>query len=366
MGDQLTSLKDGQVAKLNLSELPLAGLASGILLYVSGQEQHKAETGQPHSNNRWLKILGEGSLLYGVLATTQNLYPVIGGGLLAYTWGKADSVLKKVYETVDIGISLVASAVGVLFGMGVSASAKTHDFKDLFNALESKQILTELNQFKPSQTQHLKGDRKKLSAYEKKIQSTIKALYEKLNDPIQESTESHRDRILKKYKALTDKKNPMSTADKNRLLKHTEAFFNQLRPLVDTLEKEFTAQHQANIKNVGKKQLAELAHLIKRSTHGHVKLARAMNPIFGAIILGTVAQAFISKPIKALFGRLFPRLNGVNINMPERTFLFDNAHQQVGRSDFSNPLYMPHYDVGSELNHHLVGGPAGHKFGWGT
>lgn len=345
MGNQLSTLKEGQIARLNLSELPLAALASGILLYVTGQETYKAETGQPYDKSRWAKMLAEGGMLYGILATTQNLYPVITGGILAYKWGKASSILQKMYETIDIGISMAASAVGILFGMGVTASSRTHDVKALHQHLQSSEMLSQLKHFStqitpPQQTPQQAGQ------YQQRLKDIADKLYTLID--------SKKNALNQNHAQLTNTQASLSSVDRKRILKETQQLMDDMKPMIDALSKEFETQHLANMSDVGKRQLAELAQTVKRSTAGLTKMARALNPVFGAIILGVVAQAFISKPLKALMGKMFPGLNTVNVEMPERTFIFDNAHQHINAANTNN-YYAPAFDPGSELSHHLIG-----------
>lgn len=357
LGDQIGMLQKGQILSLNLSELPLAGLASGILLYITGQEIHKADTGQPYAENRWAKILGEGSVLYGILATTKNLYPVLGGGLLAYTWGKADSILKKVYSTVDIVTSLLASAAGVLFGLGVQSSAQRYDFKKLHHYLNSQPLQTALQNFEGELTDGMNP--RQTLAYLNPLKQKANELLAKIQPQIAITN--------RELAQLSNTQHPLSGTEKSTLLKKTEDFITHLRPLTEPLEKELMHQASRPSADQGLKKLLEFTHHIKRSSQGYVRMARSLNPIFGAIIFGTIAQAIISKPIKALVGKLFPQLNGINIEMPERTFLFDNAHRRPRghtANMFDRLEQQPHFDFGRELNHHLIDLPPGHQLSW--
>ncbi|WP_373533578.1 hypothetical protein [Vampirovibrio sp.] len=272
--------------------LPLILAGSG-LLYNQGREKMK---GPGEENNAWLRVLGESSVAYLVLANTSGLYPLFGIALAAYRAGKEQNGLGQVKALVNTAVTLSMGYAGVnLFKMMAKVDGRIDD-EMLLKAMSAKD--------KPTKDQELiQSWLKKLSAHDDEnvrgLGNSLKALggeLQKNANNLNSAKQGKTDAVMEASQAITARL-------KNLKSEVFERFTQIEKPALQVLEGDANRRIAKN-----------LMSNIRYSQSGFVKGLRMINPALGYIIAGLMAGTPLAGLINRSIESRYPGLQDKKLN----------------------------------------------------
>lgn len=284
-------LNAGQLNSRSAVAVPLTPLlplivAGGALLYHQGNEASKPHGGD---KNAWLNILTESALGYFVLKYTTGIYPLFGLGLAAYRSGQKHTAQEKVQAMVDTAVCLLMGWVGVHLFESFAEAGRANDDHIIKNALLGKGkheakfkqwIDTHLNKM-ATQDEEAKGLKTSLA----ELKSTLlqkDALYDKKGKyggkPEWEVVEPFRDKVMALKSEVTER--------------------------VEQLGSKLFSNVEAESKPAVRAALAK----IEDSQSAFTRFNRAMNPIYGYIIVGLIIGSPLAQWISSKIGSKRPDL----------------------------------------------------------
>lgn len=272
--------------------LPLILAGSG-LLYNQGRETLK---GPQSENNAWLRVLGESSLAYLVLANTTGLYPLFGIALAAYRAGKEQSGLGQVKALVNTAVTLSMGYAGVnLFKLMSKVDGRIDD-EMLLKAMSAKD--------KPTKDQELiQSWLNKLSAHDDENVRGLGNSLKELGGELQKNA----DNINSAKQGKTD-----------ALMEASQAITERLKSLKSEVFERFTQVEKTALQvlegDANRRVAKNLMSNVRYSQSGFVKGLRAMNPVLGYMIVGLMVGTPIAGLINRFIGKRYPSLQEKKFN----------------------------------------------------
>jgi hypothetical protein len=274
--------------------LPLILVGSG-LLYNQGRETLK---GPGSENSAWLRVMGESSLAYLVLANTTGLYPLFGIALAAYRAGKEQSALGQVKALVNTAVTLSMGYAGVKLFKLMSDVDSQIDNEILLKALSTRGKSTKDRKI-------IQDWLKKLSVHEdEKVSQLGKSLkdlgltLEKNADNFDLAKKGKTDAVLEEAQNITERLQHLKT-------EIFERFGQVEKQALQTLDGDTNRRIAKN-----------LMSNVRYSQSGFVKGLRALNPVFGYIIVGLMIGTPVASVINRLIGKRYPSLQEKKFNQP--------------------------------------------------
>lgn len=113
-------------------------IAGSALLYNQGQEANKPGGGE---GNAWLRLLTESGLAYLLLENTTGVYPLLGVGLAAYRAGQQTTALDQIKAVINTAATMFLGSLGVTFFKGMSNTASQMDDEAILRRLHDRTAL---------------------------------------------------------------------------------------------------------------------------------------------------------------------------------------------------------------------------------
>jgi hypothetical protein len=303
----------GAEKALELRLLPLLPfiITASALLYHKGAESVRGTPSQ-HSIGR---MMLESGLGYWVVENTKGVYPLWGAALSAYRAGQKPNALEKLKAVVSTATTLGMGYLGVHLFAGLSEGALQ---------IEDREIAYYLN--KPE----------------------FKTWSQKL---LQEPPESAAHELGKSLEALRAK-----LAEQESLFaKGARPDWKMMKPMkadVANLKSELFARMQQADESVFahagqdfKKLFAGFRGTMITSQEAYVKLTRAMNPLFGYIIVGLMGGAVAARYLNTKLEERFPDLKKMKFRdlfSDNVTLMPQTSHNVYRPSAYSaNPPILP-------------------------
>jgi hypothetical protein len=273
--------------------LPLILVGSG-LLYNQGRETLK---GPQSENSAWLRVLGESSLAYLVLANTTGLYPLFGIALAAYRAGKEQSGLGQVKALVNTAVTLSMGYAGVNLFKLMSKVDSEIDNEMLFKALGTR------DQSSTKDREVIQDWLKKLSAHEDEKVSQLGESLKNLGQTLEENADNFD--LAKKGKTDAVLEAAQNITERLQHLKAEifERFGQVEKQALQTLDGDANRRIAKN-----------LMSNVRYSQSGFVKGLRAMNPVFGYVIVGLMIGTPVANLINRFIGKRYPSLQEKQFN----------------------------------------------------
>lgn len=262
--------------------MPLIVAGSG-LLYNQGRESLK---GSGQESNAWLRVLGESSLAYLVLANTTGLYPLLGIALAAYRAGKEETGLGQIKALVNTATTLTLGYAGVkLFKLMAKVDGRI-DNEILYKSLGRREEST-------AERQVIQDWLEKLTSHEDEnlrgFGTTLKDLAQELDKNVD---------VLARLK---------SEGRTDAVLQDSRGVQEQLKRLKGQAYQQFAQLEQDALKplqgETNRRIAKNLMSNIQYSQSGFVKGLRAVNPVLGYVISGLM----IGAPVAALINRVIEK-----------------------------------------------------------
>jgi|GEM_PF-2995469 len=307
--------------------LPLI-IAGSAMLYHQGNEATKPNGGD---KNAWWHMVVEAGLSSWILKYTTGIYPLFGLGLAAYRSGQKHTAHEKIQAMVNTGVGMLMGWAGVHLFESFAEAGRANDDHIIHNALLGKG--KNEARFKEWMDNHL----------EKLAQSDEKA-------------KSLKESLVDLRKALTEKK---------ALYSKTGQY--QGRPDWEVVEP--LSEKLLNLKSQVTERVAEIGNQlftgldrehksivnaalgkIEESQSSFSRLNRAMNPIYGYIIVGLMLGAPIARWISSKIGDSRPQLKSWK---PPNT-LFAQEHRIITKDTYG---FASSHGPGHGASHYMSGAP---------
>jgi hypothetical protein len=310
--------------------MPLIVAGSG-LLYNQGRESLK---GRDQESNAWLRVLGESTLAYGVLANTTGLYPLLGIALAAYRAGKEETGLGQVKALINTATTLTMGYAGVkLFKLMAKVDGRI-DNEILYKSLGLREEST-------AERQVIQDWLQKLSSHDDEnlrgFGTTLKGLAQELDKNVD---------VLARLK---------SEGRTDAVLKDSREVLGQLKRLKEQAYQQFTHSEQEALKplqgEANRRIAKNLMSNIQYSQSGFVKGLRALNPVLGYVISGLMIGAPVAALINRFIEKRYPGLQQKQLKKsilpPEHRIWSGGGRQFAGDSWLKVP--NPEINIGPTL-----------------
>lgn len=282
--------------------LPLIATTSA-LIYHQGQQTAQPDGGE---KNAWARILAEGGLGCLVLNHTAGIYPLFGICLAAYRAGYQTNAMDKIKVTVSTAVNLLMGYVGVNIFRGMSQMDQELD----------DQII-----------QRIINDHDALGR--KRTDTNVSKWLEQLKEHSPESQvlgtlfENLKQHLNKLYPPVRHDQKPQKVSPEVQ----QELFENVFNAKTQIAEKfgqlgEHTLQ---GLNEEGTRAVKKMMNAIHYSQNGFTGLSRAMNPVFGYILMGLILGNPIANWINSSIDKKNPRLKEKKFNAP----LFSQSNRVI-------------------------------------
>ncbi|WP_303672942.1 hypothetical protein [Vampirovibrio chlorellavorus] len=310
--------------------MPLIVAGSG-LLYNQGRESLK---GSGQESNAWLRILGESTLAYGVLANTTGLYPLLGIALAAYRAGKEETGLGQVKALVNTATTLTMGYAGVkLFKLMAKVDGRI-DNEILYKSLGRREESTPERQVIQEWLEKLSGHG------DEKVRgfgATLKDLAQELDKNVD---------VLARLK---------SEGRTDAVLQDSRGVLEKLKHLKEQAYQQFTHLEQDALKplqgEANRRIAKNLMSNIRYSQSGFVKGLRALNPVLGYVISGLMIGAPVAALINRFIEKRYPELQQKRLKKsilpPEHRIWSGGGRHYAGDSWIKDP--NPEINIGPTL-----------------
>lgn len=290
LGRSFSSVGAEKVLELKLGPIALATVAGAALLYNQGAESTK---GDGANMGFWKRVLLESGLGYFIVDNTKGLYTLWGIGLSAFRAGQKPNLLEKVQAVASTVTTMALGYLGIHLGASFTEAAHELEEREMFKALSNPDMERWI--------QRLEGE---ADAGPKALGETLRRFKTKLA----EQDELFRSGIQQDWKAMRPMRREIAGLKADVFGKLTSLDEAIVRPKGLPVQKAFKV----------------FAEALGSSQEAYIKAVRALNPLFGYIILGLLVGTPVAKLINKQIEKLYPQWRNMSFkelfgvsNLPE-------------------------------------------------